>query len=223
MKSMLLSATIASCTLSSICNAQTSPKKAVNPTVSQSTQQTYEQPQGQQPELLDNSNQRTPIDLGADGAVLMLMGSLADSYETGFGLGLRAMANVSPNIMLGGSVGYFRHSLKTEVKNISGYLSIVPIIGVVQHGFVNSTVGPFVGSDLGFYQVSVTIKVAEGSLSEQSSQSKSYLGIAPFGGYRFALNDGLSVDLKGKLQIVDSDGSENYKTFQALAGLSKSL
>jgi hypothetical protein len=176
---------------------------------------------GEQPELMDNSMKGSRLEMGADLAVLLPLGASGDELNTGFGLGIHASGNVTPNISIGGATGYARHTLKMykEVKDLTGHVSVVPIVGVFKYALQSSSEGFYLGSDLGLYLV--TIKLEMSSLDFTYSHSQTQLGMAPFVGYRLPFSGGFAANFAGKLQIVDTEGNESYKTIQALAGISK--
>ena len=71
--------------------------------------------------------------------------------------------------------------------------------------------------------MTLTVSASSGGSSASSSTSETFLGIAPFGGYRMQVADGFQADFGAKLGLINWDGDESFKTFQALAGVSKSL
>ena len=122
-------------------------------------------------------------------------GDFGNLCNVGFGFTATGRYMINPNFAVGLNIGYYSFSVK-DADNAS--VGLTPVTALLEYHF--STKGklqPYVGGDLGFYNLSFTA----GNGLTAATSSKTYFGIAPTFGINYALANNFS--LTGNLKIND--------------------
>ncbi len=150
--------------------------------------------------------------IGGDVGIAIPTGDMGDAANMGFGLNGSFHYYIQPNLILGGTIGYYTFGGKEmeyfgETFNGPDY-NIIPIMGLINYKFGNTGMIPFIGAELGFVNFGVSM--------ESESDSEMYFGINILGGIEQKINDKLSWRATAKYNVIMTDGSN--ATFLSISG-----
>ena len=127
-------------------------------------------------------------------------GDMADAYGTGFCLQGTYLYLVSPQVRIGGTLGYKYFGLD----HADGGLSTIPLMFVARYDFPGSGVKPYMGGELGLHIWSVTVKYQG---LEVFDDNGSDIGLTPMFGLLIPAGT-MIIDLTARLDVVFSDKTD---------------
>ena len=125
--------------------------------------------------------------------------------DASVGFGINGLFNyqISKEMSILGSIGYFRWGVNTG--EISYNLSFVniPVAGAFHYYFIgNSSFTPFVGGELSLNFSSSQVDQKVGGINPIEGDSKTEIGITPFGGILYPLSPQINLRAVAKLHII---------------------
>lgn len=156
-----------------------------------------------------NMEAKEPMKIGGELGIGVPTGDFGDLAGVGFGLTGHFHYYMQPNLIIGGTLGYYSFGGKEIDNSFFGKYtyptsSIIPIMGLVNYKFGNSGMIPFIGGELGFVTWGV----------DGASETK--LGINVLGGIEQEINQNLSWRATAKYNLVMTEG--NNLTFFTVSG-----
>jgi outer membrane protein W len=138
------------------------------------------------------------IQVGAGLGLQMPVGDFSDGYNPGIGLHVAGKYLLNEKMAVGLNLGYAKFG--SEYEHLS--CSMVPVTGLFEYYLgKKGKVTPYVGADLGLYNLGVKYKY-EGT---KTSDSELYFGLAPVAGILYELNDLISLTGNLKYNVVFAD------------------
>ncbi len=128
-------------------------------------------------------------------------GDFGDLFNTAFGFNVIGKYHVNEQLALGLNIGY--NDFDSDRTGLS--MSITPITGTIEYYFDAGTIKPFIGGDLGFYNV--RIRVERNGNTEKDTNAE--LGLAPMAGIAFAVNEQVSLVTNLKYNFVAREGDNS--------------
>lgn len=119
-----------------------------------------------------------------------------NSGDSQFGLNLMGRYEISDEISVGATIGYYQKSNKQTIFGTTYKSSIftLPVSLTAQYLFMKNDFRPYLSGDLGLFTL--------GARFNGGSSSSSYLSFAPGAGARYSINKELSLDFSLKYNIV---------------------
>jgi len=149
--------------------------------------------------------------LGGELGIGVPTGEFGDVAGVGFGLTGHFHYYIQPNLIVGGTLGYYSFAGK-EI-DLAGWgkvdypnSSIIPIMGLINYKFGTSGMIPFVGGELGL--------VTWGMEGESTTE----FGVNLLGGIEQAINQNLGWRATAKYNIVMTEG-DNLTFFTVSGGI----
>jgi hypothetical protein len=130
------------------------------------------------------------------------MGDLSDGFKVGFGFHVVGKYMLKENMAVGLNLGYSKFG--SDYEGVS--CSFMPITGLFEYHFGTGNIKPYVGADLGLYNVGAKVKY----MGISSSDSEIHLGFAPTGGVLYGLTDLLSLCGNLKYNLVFQDETSSF-------------
>lgn len=150
--------------------------------------------------------------IGGDVGIGLPTGDFGDAANMGFGLTGSFHYYIQPNLILGGTLGYYTFGGTEREYFGETYdgpdFNIIPIMGLINYKFGTTGMIPFIGAELGFVSFGVSM--------ESESDSEMYFGINILGGIEQKINDKLSWRATAKYNVIMTDGSN--ATFLSVSG-----
>jgi len=148
-------------------------------------------------------NTQAQMSIGVTGGIALPMGDFGTALNMGFGGGLVGKYMLNENMAVGANVGYIQFS--TDLDGFS--TSMMPITGLFEYYLGSGSFKPYLGADLGMYNLSVTVTY----LDTEISASEMYFGFAPTAGFLYGINDNMAFNVNAKYHYVMSgDGSSTF-------------
>jgi opacity protein-like surface antigen len=146
---------------------------------------------------------QNPMRVGGELGVQLPMGSFGDAYNTGFGLSGIFQYEMSPEMTLGGTIGYQSWGGKVD-----GYsFSNIPIMGLINYKFNTTGLIPFIGAEAGLNMSSASYEFDFFGVKQSGSASETNFGINLLGGVESRMNENLSWRINAKYNIIMTSGS----------------
>lgn len=133
------------------------------------------------------------ISVGASVGAQLPMGDFGDVFNTGFGINGVAKYDVNENIKVGLNIGY--NSFGSDIDDVSA--SLIPITGLFEYYLPMEGLKPYVGADLGFYNIKLEVL--------GGSDSETHIGFAPTAGVLYDFTEQLSFVANLKYNFIDTD------------------
>jgi opacity protein-like surface antigen len=142
------------------------------------------------------------IQLGLQGGPQFPMGDFSSGYNTGFGFNLSGKYFVTEDVAFGLNFGY--NHFGTDWDDIS--CSMMPITALAEYHMKGDIVSPYMGIDLGLYNVGTKWVFGNSKMSD----SELDFGFAPKAGIAYNLSDNLTIsgELKWNYVMVDNDDAD---------------
>lgn len=142
---------------------------------------------------------QNPMRIGGELGVQLPMGDFGDGAGTGFGLSGIFQYEMSPEVYLGGTLGYQSFGGKVD-----GYsYSNIPIMALINYKFSGGNITPFIGAEAGLNMFSASYEI----FGYKGSSSDTYFGINLLAGIESRMNPNLSWRVNAKYNIIMSSGS----------------
>ena len=136
------------------------------------------------------------LSVGVSGAPVFPMGNTANIVDMGYGFGIDAKYQVSPNVMAGVSFQRFSFSASTFGLNIPGLdFSMTPIAASVAFTPMTEGIKPYVGIKGGAYNM----KINSFSLFDFS---RTYFGFAPTAGILIPINKNIDLHANAEYHTI---------------------
>lgn len=140
----------------------------------------------------------------------------SDGY---WGGGVTGRYFITPKFAVGLNGRYFT---KTASESFGGVTikakaRVITATGQTEYFFTEGSFRPYLGAEVGLYNIGATVEVAGGS----ESDSESFFGAAPKVGIQFMFTDKIGLDLNAGYHLIfpKEDGDETEKTLILGAGI----
>ena len=175
------------------------------------------------------TNAQGKLSLGFNGGLSSPGGDFGDIYKGGFGASGILSYNLSDNILLSGSVGYYSMNVDNEkIKsltegsgddiNVDAPLTIIPIMAGAKYLFATGQFMPYVSLELGVHSMSINeasavINGEKMIFAKSVSQTKTAWALG--GGAYVNLSDNLALEISAK---YNGNGAEAEKSSITTSG-----
>ena len=148
-------------------------------------------------------NGQAQMSVAATVGLQVPLGDFATGRNMGLGFTIIGKYMVKDNLALGASVGFSQFS----TDGVGGVnISIMPITGLAEYHFGESSMRPYVGADLGVY---TTTSSGVNGVGVNFSNSDSNFGFAPTVGLVFGKSESLTFMVNGKYNTIVGEGASS--------------
>jgi opacity protein-like surface antigen len=176
---------------------------------------------------------QSKISLGVNGGLALPGGTMSDLYETGYGGGINAGYDLSPDVQLFLGVNYYSHKFNNDVFNdlydffgvtekpsVDATLSVIPVYVGARYFFAKSGFNPYAEAKIGMHFMSLkaaSVKIGTETINVSKEESVSKFGWGLGIGFQAPVSKGICVDVNVG---VNGNGFEFKKSFEVSSGSS---